>query len=296
MKIKQKMLTSGFKIFLVSYKSYMKTEKTYFTFSDNFEKIMLKSLNSLDEVYLIQTGWTNFVFRVKSMGKFYYFRFPRNDFFSKALLKECNMLDFVKDKISFQTPNLILKFDKSRPYTMHKEIEGKSLTSCFNSLTESENLILADDICRLLKEFSLITPPQNFERVSTFLDNLSQVSQNGYDLSVHNPLKELEQKSLVFSHGDFNPGNLILKDHKLYAVIDFSFSGISNSLTDLSRICGRLPKEFSNTLISAYMHAFNENIELKTIADLEKIWRYVEEKYILYIKQNHPEIVLPTLI
>ena len=108
--------------------------------------------------------------------------------------------------------------------------------------------------------------------------------------------KSLEKNHMILSHGDLNPGNLILRNHKLVAVIDFAFAGISSEFVDISRIVGRTPSEFKDMIVSAYEKKFQTKIDLENINNLEKTWSYVEEKYILYIKQNHPTIVLPSLV
>lgn len=271
--------------------------KTYFLDSDNFEKIINSKIKNVQSFKQIQTGWTNFVFDVKTNLHDYIVRFPRNDFFSNALVKEYNVLQDIKDKISFITPSLTLYYDNNRPYTIHEKINGKSLSECYSSLTIKDKKNLANDICLLIKGFKEInTENSNLILVSQFLDNLSQVSQNGYDKTIHDYMRKLEKENLIFSHGDFNPGNLILKDNKFVAIIDFSFSGLSHPYTDLSRIIGRCPSDFKALLLNEYNKTFKTEVDENEIAKLIKIWDYVEEKYILYIKQYHPSIKLPDLI
>lgn len=276
----------------------MKTK--YFTTKDNLEKIIKKHYPNCSEINLISTGWTNFVYKVKSNNKEYFFRFPRNDFFSDALKKEYAFTNFIRGKISFKVPYLRLKFNKKRPYSIHRGIPGDSLSDCYNDLSCKEKTNLARDISKLVYEFSQIDYNNfddiNFEQVSDFLDNLADVSQNGYDKKVHDYLRSLENKEMMISHGDLNPGNLILKNHKLVAIIDFAFAGISSDLVDISRIVGRTPKDFEPYIKSAYEKMFNKKIDSDSLKELESMWKYVEEKYILYIKQNHPSIVLPSLV
>ena len=272
-------------------------KKTYFLDNEDFEKIIKSKIENVLSFKQIQTGWTNFVFDVKTNLQDYIVRFPRNAFFSDALVKEYYILEEIKDKISFITPNLTLCYDKSRPFTIHKKIDGKSLSECYPSLTIEDKKNLANDICLLIKEFNEINiKNKNLKLVSNFLDNLSLVSQNNYDKTIHDYMRKLEKEKLVFSHGDFNPGNLILKDNKLFAVIDFSFSGISHPFTDLSRIIGRCPSDFKDILLKEYNKSFKTKVDENEITKLIKIWNYVEEKYILYIKQYHPSIKLPDLI
>ena len=272
----------------------------YFTTDDNFEEIIKKYYPSCEEIKQVQTGWTNFVFRIINNNITYFFRFPRNDFFSDALIKEYYFTNFIRDKISFKVAKLRLKHDKKRPFTIHRGIEGESLSDCYTSLTMEEKEKLASDISKLVYEFSKIDYKSlkfhNFQLVSDFLDNLSDVSQNGYDKREHDYLKALENSEMIVSHGDLNPGNLILKDHKLVAVLDFSFAGISSDLVDISRMIGRTPEEFKPMIICAYEKRFKKKIDNAAVIALDNMWHYVEEKYILYIKQNHPSIVLPTLV
>ena len=271
----------------------------FFTVDDDFESIIHQHFKIFDDISQEKNGWTNFVYKVKVNGDTYYFRFPRNDFFSDAIKKEYSMSCFIKNKISFKTPDLQLFFDNNRPYSMHKEIEGESLSKCYNDLTMKEKQILADDVCIMLKDFESIDLSRyldyNFEPVSNFLDNLSYVSGNGYDINVHSDLKLLEKEHCVFTHGDFNPGNLILKNHKLIAVIDFAFAGISNEFVDISRIVGRCPTEFKPIFISAYKKLVRE-INNEKLNNIENLWNYVDNHYIEYIKKNHPSIILPTLV
>ncbi len=278
----------------------MKEGQKFFDLDDDFEKIIKKHFKDSKDIFQVKTGWTNFVYHVTSGNASYFFRFPRNDFFSDALVKEYNFCVFLRDKISFKIPRLKLFYDNGRPYTLHREIKGESLSDCYNDLNDKEKQKLAKDIVKMVYEFSNINykeyPDKNFQKVSNFLDNLSNVSQNGYDIKEHDFLKSLEKNHMILSHGDLNPGNLILKNHKLVAVIDFAFAGISSEFVDISRIIGRTPSEFKDMIVSAYEKKFQTKIDLENINNLEKTWSYVEEKYILYIKQNHPTIVLPSLV
>lgn len=272
----------------------------FFDTSDDFEKIIKKHLRHCTDIVQVKTGWTNFVFKVTSGKYFYIFRFPRNDFFSDALVKEYNFCKFIDGKISYKIPKLKLYYNQNRPYSMHRGIVGESLSDCYNDLSDKEKNKLAKDIVKMISEFKAIDftsyQDKEFQKVSNFLDNLSNVSQNGYDISKHDYLKSLENNKMIVSHGDLNPGNLILKNHKLVAVIDFAFAGVSSELVDLSRIIGRTPSDFKSKIVKAYKEKFQTEIDLESINSLEETWAYVEEKYILYIKQNHPSIVLPSLV
>lgn len=267
----------------------------FFSLNDDFQKIIKKYCPKVLSYRQISTGWTNFVFVAKTKKDDYIFRFPRNEFFSKAIEKEFFINNFLQNKLSVKIPKMKLFYENSRPFSIHKKLNGECLSFCYNDLSNNELKILAQDICNLLKEFSEIKLENtNFQLVSNFLDNLSKVSKNNYDLKMHNYIKTLEQNHLIFSHGDLNPGNVILKNHKLYGVIDFAFAGTSYDLVDLSRLLGRCPKEFQIMLLETYENKFGK-IDSKKVQKLQNLWAYVEKKYILYMKQNCPDIKLSNL-
>lgn len=278
----------------------MKKAAPYFTQNDDFEAIIKTHFAAVNDLLLIKTGWTNFVFRVATPQGIYYFRFPRNAFFAEALLEEYSFLEFVKYKVSFVTPDLKIYYHQNRPYSIHAEIAGETLADCYHDLTTDEKQAVARAIADALHQLAQIdthaTKGIKFQRLSDFLDGLAGVSQNNYDLARHDFLKALEAPNLVCCHGDFNPGNIILQDHQFYGVIDFAFAGISSELIDLSRIVGRTPRDFKPLLVTAFEQRFGTAVDPTTLAKIQDIWQYVEEKYILYIKQNHPWIVLPSLV
>ena len=57
---------------------------------------------------------------------------------------------------------------------------------------------------------------------------------------------------------------------------------------------GRTPKDFEKYLLTQLK---NENFKFdnQEIKKLDELWQYVEKQYIMYIKQKHPSIQLPTL-
>lgn len=265
----------------------------FFTEKDDFKSIISKYVK-FEKLNYIAVGWTNFVYTATSKDGTYFFRFPRNKFFSDAIIEEEKIIKFLKNKISYKLPQITLLFDNSRPFSMHKQIEGESLTNCFHKLSTCDLKILAEDIANLFYEFSLIKieNKNEFRLTSNFLDNLSLVSQNNYDITTHDILKNLEKKSLSFCHGDLNTGNLIIKDKRLFGVIDFAFSGVSNKMVDLARLVGEKDGEFSQFLIESTEKVFNEKIDLDKLKKLVDMWNYVDNHYIMYIKQNHPSIIL----
>ena len=273
--------------------------KTFFTDKDNFFSIIQTHLPNVikDSVEFIKTGWTNFVICASDGKESYFFRFPRNTFFAKMMLKDNAFCTFVKDKVTFQFPDLKIYYDQGRPFSMHKKIQGWSLTERFKFLSRQAITNLAYDIAKFIQELNKIDPqslPNSCNMyVSKFLDELSYVDTNSYDFSQHDVLREVENQVQVV-HGDLNPGNIILdKNDRVVGFIDFAFSGISNNYVDLSRIVGRSHPEFERPMIEAFENIMKTKVDIPRVHNMVHMWDYVEQQYILYIKENHPEIQLP---
>lgn len=270
----------------------------YFTVNDNFEKIIRENLFDVEKIVPILNGWTNFVFEVETTSKTtYIFRFPRNDFFSLALDKEIEFSKFINDKISYKTVQLEKFYNKNRLFSRHKKLDGIMLSKVYEKMSLKSKQNLAKDLALFMKELQSIDYSNlNLEKCSKFLDDLSEVTKTEYDLSKHDYLKKLESE-LVLCHGDLNPGN-ILMDNKfnVVAILDFAFVSVSSPINDLSRIIGRLPGDFEEIMLNQFNKTFNTNITSFEINNLIKMWDYVEEKYIDYIKIYHKDIVLPTLV
>ncbi len=260
--------------------------RNYFDSSDDFFYIINSLEQNVKKIDLISTGWTNFVFEVKLPHQTKIFRFPRNDFFSKTIVKECEFVSSAAhNAFDFSLPNLKLHFDNLRPFSCHEKLEGQPLNLCKLSSSQTEDV--AEDICKFLGQLQNLKPTIPLPTCSQFLDDLSLVPGQ-YDLKKHLPLKRLEKEKLVLSHGDFNTGNILISNGHVSGVIDFSFVSLSHPLNDFARLIGRSEKAFASTMIRAYKSFFGE-IE-DSVFELVQMWRYVDEKYISYIKTHHPEI------
>lgn len=278
----------------------------HFSLNDNFKEIIESTLQTkVLQIEQISTGWTNYVFAVKLKNrKKYIFRFPRNDFFARTLKKEEFVCKALKRKIPFKLPKIKLYYHSGRPFTKHKYYNGKTLTEVMNTLTQKEINLLAKDIAKFIKALQKIKfsnnqikyrgKTLNINFLTNFLHGLSKNSISDYDLKKHNFLFKLEKAHLTLSHGDFNPGNIILnKKNRIIAVLDFAFFTLSSPHIDASRMIGRLPQNFKEPIKIEYKKALNTKLSNNCINKLVNIWDYVEEKYIEYIKAVHKDIVLP---
>ena len=266
----------------------------YFTTSDNFKSIIESEVGKVESLNQISTGWTNFVYEVISESGEYIFRFPRNDFFSGVLEKEVAFSQFLKGKIKTPTSNIRLCYHNGRPFTCHSKISGKSLTSAYNSLNDSDKKRIADQVSEFIYELQQIPVeevPLELETTSEFLANLSHVDDVYYDFSKHDNLVRLENDKMVLNHADLNPGNILVdENNNVCAIIDFAFVSKSSDINDVSRLIGRLPADFHEIMLDSYNKRFDSNITMDEVLSIVSVWNYVEEHYINYMRENQPEI------
>lgn len=267
--------------------------RKFFKETDNFFDIINLQLEDVKSIKQESSGWTNFVFIVSTKAGKFVFRFPRNAFFANALVKECMFLQQLGGKeLGVMLPKLKLCYYKSKPYSVHEYIKGKSLSKAKLFFWQKKRI--AKDIAEFLLALSKIKTAFKLPKTSTFLNQLSKVSdKQGYDIKKHQPLVLAEKQGLILTHGDLNPGNLIVKNGKLVAVVDFAFVSYSSVFNDVSRLLARCEKSFEKHLIKAFENKFNLRVDAKQICALQSVWQYVEKKYVEYIKLNHPDIILP---
>jgi len=257
--------------------------------------------DSLIQAQTIQTGWTNITMDVETQQSAYIFRFPRNFFFAQMMIKDCHFCQFIRGKVSVQTPDMQLRFDNNRPFSMHQKIKGVSLTSRMNDLSAAEEKIVAADIVRFLSELHAIPvetmPADIAESLNDFLTGLASVHKGDYDLKYHNALIHMEQVAdkPVIIHGDFNPGNILLDENAhVSGVIDFAFASISDRHADIGRFVGRATPRLGRAVLEAYQtQSPCDNIKVQDIVEL---FKYVEYKYVQYMQSEHPEIVIPDAV
>ena len=266
----------------------------YFFHDDDFSSIINSLIPNAQSVTKLTNAWTNFVYKVSDGKDQYIFRFPRNDFFSRALEKEINFNQWIVPKISFQTNHLEKHFYHGKIFSVHKAIPGNNLSEVYDKLSPKQINKLCLDVCHVIKELqSLDFRSFPLDSLSNFLAGLSTVNHGNYDFSKLGILKDMEDDSSCLCHGDLNPGNLIIRNGKLVAIIDFAFVSASSDLIDISRIIGRLPDNYKTSLKNNFEAVFDKKIEDNELKYLIELWNYVEQDYMEYIKREASDIVLP---
>lgn len=268
-----------------------------FTEKENLDIIIKTELKNetILNINKISTGWTNIVFDVETANGNYIFRFPRNEFFSKQIEKDVVANNFLKQKLGLKTVEMKLCCNNNRYFSKHKKIEGVPLTDKINILTQQEKDKITKEIAEFyykLHNIDINTIPEKCKiRLSNFLIELAKVDDNYYDYSDLLELKKDEENNLVFVHGDLNIGNIILdKNNEICAFIDFAFTGLSDIYCDLSRISCRVDGDFLSSILEHYEYFANMELDKTKIKNRNRMWKYVEEQYIVYMKNEFPEI------
>ena len=75
-------------------------------------------------------------------------------------------------------------------------------------------------------------------------------------------------------------------------VLDFAFVSYSSPLDDIARLVGRMPTLKDFMFYQLEKIGFDES-DKALVMQICGVWDYVEQRYIEYIKREHPDIILP---
>lgn len=268
--------------------------KKYFSLNENFDNIIKNTLKDkqIKSIKPVTTGWTNIVFEVETNDGNYFFRFPRDDFWIRTIVKDCEFSNYIYKKTSYNTVLLKQFSNNNRAFSVHKKIEGASLTTKMNKLTPNEIQSVSYEIADFMAQLHNIKFNENdiFKvnniglNLVDFLNELVEkhLSQKDKIFWKYNEFEKKDSSCLV--HGDLNPGNIILDNNNhISAIIDFGFAGYGNKYFDIARIIGRLPKEYKKEIIKSYEIITNEKLDLNRLNTEIEIWNSIDNGYKNYM-------------
>lgn len=268
----------------------------FFELNEDFEKIITNTLKDkeINEYKQISTGWTNIVYEVSTNEGNFFFRFPRDEFWARTIVKDCALAQFIYGKTDFNTVKPSLYYDNGRPYSVHTKIEGTVLADKMNELSGDEINSISNDISKFmyqlhnidLKENKLSEQPQSHLKLVDFLNELLSLHVSKEDMSFWNINEFSKKENNCLVHGDLNSSNILLDDNNhVSAFIDFGFAGYGNKYFDISRIIGRCPNTFKDSLVKSYENYSNSKLDENTLNNEIEIWSKIDNSYINYMRK-----------
>lgn len=268
--------------------------KNYFELDDDFEKIIKNTLKNenISKINFIPTGWTNIVYEVETESGNFFFRFPRDEFWSRVIVKDYEFAKYICGKTSFNTVQLDIFFDESRPFSRHKKIPGVTLAEKMDELSDVEVESVSSEIARFMYELHNVNYDENkiftvkniSHKLHGFLEELLNLHVNKEDKKFWDNYQETATECLV--HGDLNSSNILLDNNNhVTAVIDFGFAGFGDKYDDISRIIGRCPTNFKDKIIKNYERYLNNSIDMDKLENKIKMWSDIDKGYINYMRK-----------
>lgn len=201
--------------------------------------------------------------RTYKLGDDFCIRIPSHMQYNKQIIQMSELLQFIK--VSIKIPNILYIGENLNilpfKYAVSEWIDGHDLKAInLYKLSDKEIKYFIDDLVNFMHELynikidishpiiqKYISNMDNFYRgnhISIYKDEFDKYLEKYKDYlndHIYNKVKELFymgleskwNKEVVFVHGDLMPGNILLENHKLKAIIDWGSMGIGDPACDL---------------------------------------------------------------
>ena len=227
-------------------------------------------------------GWGSTAFAIDDK----IIRVPRGENSYDGYKKEEELLKFLKNKISFEIPEIKIEYEPFF-YSTHKKIEGlKWDITSFNLLNEREKDLFCEDIALFfaeihsidlnelqkegnLKNYSKKNENFSYREVEESLkNNFTEIEiQKFYELYLK--IKKTNDYALI--HCDFYGGNsLIDENHRLKGVFDFGNSTVDDRTLDFLSLFYEDYFDLLDKVIKSYEINTNSRIDKNKIKSLKE--------------------------
>ena len=121
------------------------------------------------------------------------------------MIKDCVFCQLLRDKVSIPIPDMQLKVNKNRPFSMHRKIKGVSLLSQMDTIKPSDLDAIVSDLALFLSQLHALSldimKDDMKENLADFLDNLASVHQGDYDFSFKRKISKLVKRKWLYRMG-----------------------------------------------------------------------------------------------
>ena len=253
---------------------------------------------------------TNYKLRLKESGQKFVLRiYPEND---RSWHKEFTLQNTLKnylpvpemyylneDRLIIDKPFSIVQFLDG--ITLDKYLEGNNCIS--ESLAQKigeilaiihqkefvkegsldENLNIIDGLPPILSWYDYFLNNRAGERLDSGVRNrLTKF------LKENNELLGQMTQNFVFSHGDFRPSNLMVKDGRLIGIIDWEFALSAPAYFDIGQFT-RYKEQISEKAKNSFINEYNRNTRRSVGGDWEKLSKLMDLVNILSLLDNEEE-------
>ena len=194
-------------------------------------------------------------------------------FIKVARNEDINFLTEIELLNTLNLPNIptVIDYDKNGKYIVTKEIDGERLSTLVENNSNNESLEYMQEFGKnlaLIHSLSGNFKPRK-HRPHMDIPSFEKLKETGLDFAF-NYLTENYPASqdLCFCHGDFHYANLLWKNKKLVAILDFELAGIGDRDFDIAwSLILRPSQKFMNTeqeinlFLQGYKEIANFNLE-----------------------------------
>ena len=225
------------------------------------------------EKTVIESGWSeDRKYRVvTSDGDIYLLRISAIERYDSRVLEFKNMQKAAKMGLRICRP-IEIGLCTDGCYELHEWIEGVDLSVLIGSYSQEKQYQLGVEAGRILQHLHQIevADPLKFDweekfnqkldqRIDRYLEEATQYEKGALMIDyIHQHRKLLHSRSIVFQHGDFHLGNMMINRRGQLVVIDFDRSDYGDPWEEFNRIvwCMAFPA-FASGMIDGY---FNQSI------------------------------------
>lgn len=237
---------------------------------------------NVTNISILGQGLDSIAYRVNNE---YIFKMSKHDEARENLKKEIKVLNYLKGKLSLQTPTIEFYSEK---YSVcgYKEIKGKKLTKeMYDSMSTEEQEELAHSIAEFLKQLHSLPLPDiegleldvtedyrsDYESLKELIySDIPKKSQEYLDSLFKRILSDerITKYTRVLCHNDLSSNHIIMQNNRIVGIIDFGDVAITDRDKDfiylLENSSEELGRNFGLKVLNYYNHPNKDIAVLKS--------------------------------